>query len=114
MWKTKQNLNLKNLCTFFIHFDVRQANLYVHGQKNVCVAAKILENLHFLLFFVLFCFPFNFDKEKWYCMYIEQLLKNNGFFIFATILKGKFSITFIPEWLNTLRFSILRESALRF
>ena len=30
--------------------------------------------------------PLNFDKEKWYYMYIEQFLKNDVFFLFfATI-----------------------------
>ena len=29
--------------------------------------------------------PLNFDKEKWYFMYIEQFLKNDIFWFFATI-----------------------------
>ena len=47
----------------------------------MCVAAKIPGNLHFLN-----CFlgsPLNFDKEKWYCMYIEQFVKNDVFLIFC-------------------------------
>ena len=27
--------------------------------------------------------PLNFDKEKWYCMYVEQFVKIGVFFIFC-------------------------------
>ena len=41
-----------------------------NGHK--CVAAKILRNM---LFFFYCDSPLNFDKEKWYYMYIEQFLE---------------------------------------
>ena len=41
-----------------------------NGHK--CVAAKILRNM---LFFFYCGSPLNFDKEKWYYMYIEQFLE---------------------------------------
>ena len=50
----------------------------------MCLAAKILGNLHFLIVFL--GSPLNFDKEKWYYMYIEQFLKINVFLIINDFL----------------------------
>ena len=51
--------------------------IYTWSQKK-CVAAKIIGNLHFCS-----CFfggsPLNFDKEKWYYIYIAQIRKNDSF-----------------------------------
>ena len=43
----------------------------MHDHKKTCVAAKILENLHFIYLFIYLFFlgggsSLHFDKEKWY------------------------------------------------
>ena len=79
MVKTRKSLNLKK--KNFAYFSYLSSLIrFRNDHKKTCVAAKVLGNLHFLLFFG---FPINFDKEKWYYMYIEKFLKNDVFLMFC-------------------------------
>ena len=72
--KAKQNKETLHI------FDIFSCSLIksIHDHKKTYIAAKILGNSHFLLFFG--GLSLNFDKEKWYYIVIEQFLKNDVFF----------------------------------
>ena len=72
-----QSLNFFKKTLHIYHIYVRLSNLYMI--IKMCVAAKILE----ICIFCFFGFPLNFDEEKWYCMYIEQFLKNDIFYFLS-------------------------------
>ena len=59
MLKSKQCLSLKK--TMFDKFLCLLIK-FIHDHKKMCLAAKILGNLHFLIVFL--GSPLNFDKEK--------------------------------------------------
>ena len=71
-WAKFEHIFYKYLCSLI---------KFIHDYKKNSVGAKILRK--FALFNCFFRFPIKFDKEKWYYMYIKQLLKHDAFLIFC-------------------------------
>ena len=59
MLKTKQSLNLEKTLGIFNKYLSPHVK-FIHGYKKMCIAAKILGNLHFLFF----GFPSKFLYKK--------------------------------------------------
>ena len=79
MLETKQKLNLEGILRIFHKFLCSLVK-FIHGHKKTCVAAKIWK---FAFFYCFLGFPLNFDKEKWYYMYIKRFLQNDAFLVFC-------------------------------